>query len=271
METERPGSSTEQHPLLQEALAEIERLRCDIRARDDMLAVASHELRNPLHVLTLQIASARLAAQAREQMEIASRLSKAESLLARYAERLGVLLDLSRLQANAYPLNLHDVDLAVALSQFVESLRPEAEYHRVELSFSGPAAHAVVRTDPLALEQVLGNLLVNAFKHSGCSHATLTLDDPGADHVEIRVADNGRGIPEPEQQRIFEKFAVGRTPVRGGGSGLGLWIVRRLVDALGANISLQSRPGAGSVFLLRLPRHVPGSVAKHPMNRDHKT
>jgi signal transduction histidine kinase len=263
MEIESPRSSTED--ALCDALAEIERLRADIRERDELLAVASHELRNPLHVLTLQIAAARLAAQARQQTEITARLEKAERLLSRYAERLGVLLDLSRLNAKAYPLAVREVDLGRTLRQLVEALRPEADYHRVDLQFEGPQ-QCLVQTDPLALEQVIGNLLVNAFKHSGCRHATLTLETTDRDAVMLHVADDGRGIAEPEQRRIFDKFTVGRAGTNGSGSGLGLWIVRKLAEALGANISLDSRPAAGCRFTLRLPRRHVGHALEHPSN-----
>lgn len=259
MDAAPPGSSMPS--ALQDALAEVDRLREGIRERDELLAIASHELRNPLHVLTLQVAAARLAAQARGQPEIATRLVKAEGLLARYAERLGVLLDLSRLNAKAYPLRPRSVDLAATLRQLVESMRPEGQYHHVALHFEGPP-HCMAVTDPLPLEQVIGNLLTNAFKHSGCNEATLTLEACDSAWVEIRVSDNGRGIAESDQDRIFGKFSVGRDPARGTGSGLGLWIVRQLVDVLGANISLSSRPGAGCVFTLRLPRERAGSVTE---------
>lgn len=262
MEIESPGSSTED--ALHDARAEIDRLREDIRERDELLAVASHELRNPLHVLTLQIAAARLAAQARQQTEIAARLEKAENLLSRYAERLGVLLDLSRLNAKAYPLAVREVDLGPTLRQLIEALRPEADYHRVDLQFEGPH-QCIVQTDPLALEQVIGNLLVNAFKHSGCRHATLTLEAAG-DGVMLHVADDGRGIAEPEQRRIFDKFTVGRAGTNGTGSGLGLWIVRKLAEALGANISLHSRPATGCRFTLQLPRRHAGHAMEHLPN-----
>jgi signal transduction histidine kinase len=259
MDVAPPG--TPKPSALQEALSEVERLRDGIRERDELLAIASHELRNPLHVLTLQVAAARLAAQAREQPEIVARLTKAEALLSRYAERLGVLLDLSRLHGQAYPLHPRRIDLGATLRQLVDAMRPEAEYHRVELRFEGPP-HCVAVTDPLPLEQVIGNLLTNAFKHAGCSQATLTLDTGDSEWLEVRVSDDGRGIAEADQQRIFGKFSVGRDPARGTGSGLGLWIVRQLAGALGATISLSSRPGAGCVFTLRLPREPAGSVAE---------
>lgn len=231
---------------------ELEHLRAELRERDDLLAMAAHELRNPLHGLSLQLRLARMAAETDDARESLHRVAKAEVMLERYVERLSMLLDLARLNANAYPLSLRRVDLARTLAQVAEAMAPEAEFRGVTLQLQAPPTLEVT-TDAAVVEQVVGNLLLNAFKHADCCTVVLDLRSDGERHMLISVRDDGRGIAAADQERIFSKFTVAEESPRGSGTGLGLWIVRKLLVALGGSVSLDSRPRAGSVFTLRLP------------------
>jgi len=106
----------------------------------------------------------------------------------------------------------------------------------------------------VALEQLVDNLLLNAFKHSGASEVHIGLS-PHERSWRIEVADNGTGIAAADQASIFEKFAVAAHSSRGAraGMGLGLWIVTRLVQAMGGKITLESEPGKGCVFTVDMP------------------
>jgi signal transduction histidine kinase len=232
--------------------SEITRLREALRERDDLLAMAAHELRNPLHGLSLQLRLARMAAEGGDAPGALQRVAKAEVMLSRYAERLSLLLDLARLNADAYPVTLQRVDLARTLRVLGETMAPEAEFRGVALHLQLPPTLEAV-TDAGIVEQIVGNLLLNAFKHAACRNVTLSLSPDGAQAAHIVVSDDGRGIPPADQQRVFGKFAVGRDAERGSGTGLGLWIVRKLLAALDGRLSLDSRPQAGSTFTLRLP------------------
>jgi two-component system, OmpR family, sensor kinase len=231
---------------------EIERLRQALQERDDLLALAAHELRNPLHGLTLQLRLARMAAEGGDAPGSLGRVAKAEVMLERYVERLTMLLDLARLNDKAYPLQLRTVDLVRTLASLVDTLAAEAQYRHVEVALNAPSG-CEATTDPAIVEQIVANLMLNAFKHAACRRVTLTLERADTDTVLISVADDGRGIAAEDQQRIFDKFAIAQDGVRGSGSGLGLWIVRKLLAVLGGSITLASRPQAGSVFTLRLP------------------
>jgi two-component system OmpR family sensor kinase len=244
------------------AAFEARRLRKQLAERDDLLAIAAHELRNPLHALSLQLALARISAQASAQADTTARIAKAQQLLARYVDRATVLLELARLDTRAYPLQLQTVDLCAVLRNHVESLAPEAQYRQVRLELDLPQ-HCAARTDPLVVEQVLDNLLLNAFKHALCSTVRLSLRIGVGDVAEIAVTDDGRGIAAADQRHVFAKFGVAREGPRGAdtggsGSGLGLWIVRKLVGVLGGAIALASEPGKGSRFTLTLPLSHPG-------------
>jgi len=232
--------------------SEIMRLREALRERDDLLAMAAHELRNPLHGLSLQLRLARMAAEGGDAPGALQRVAKAEVMLSRYAERLSLLLDLARLNADAYPVTLQRVDLARTLRVLGETMAPEAEFRAVALHLQLPATLEAV-TDAGIVEQIVGNLLLNAFKHAACRNVTLSLSADGAQAAHIVVSDDGRGIPPADQQRVFGKFEMGSDAGRGSGTGLGLWIVRKLLAALDGRLSLDSRPQAGSTFTLRLP------------------
>jgi signal transduction histidine kinase len=230
----------------------VQRLRLEVQERDDLLAMAAHELHNPLHALTLQLALARTLAQSSQQSETALRIAKAQATLARYADRVTVLLDLVKTNADAYPLDLRPVDLGALVRSVAETLAPEAQFRGVAIEVVAPARCDGV-TDALVLEQVLDNLLLNAFKHAACSTVRLELRCLPDGRADLVVADDGRGIAVEDQQRIFAKFGVAKRTERGSGTGLGLWIVRKLVQVLGGSIALRSAPQAGCEFTLRIP------------------
>jgi len=232
---------------------ELADLRRQLQERDDLLALAAHELRNPLHGLSLQLRLVRKAAELEDAGMMERHLDKAQHMLERYAERLTLLLDLTRLNEHAFPVDPQRVDLARLLSVLIDMLTSEAQFHRVHVKLCAPPSLEVV-TDARALEQIVGNLLLNAFKHAACTTVTVAVRAAGGDEVEIDVADDGCGIAPQEQARIFSKFARGHSG-GAGGSGLGLWIVRKLLAVLGGSISLHSRRGAGSTFTLRIPTY----------------
>ncbi|HEX7637905.1 MAG TPA: HAMP domain-containing sensor histidine kinase [Burkholderiaceae bacterium] len=234
--------------------AELARLKREIAARDDILSIAAHELRNPLHALALHLALARNMAEAGAAAEAADRVRRAEQTLRRYSERVTVLMELLASPGAVYPLAPRAIEPMGLLESLVDSLDQEARSRGIAVSVvAGDARAAATRAlDPVAFEQVVDNLLLNAFKHSGCDRIeVLARTVPGEFMVEVN--DNGRGIEAEDQAAIFEKFAVARHSTRGTGTGLGLWIVTRLVQAMGGTISLRSRPGAGCRFTIRIP------------------
>lgn len=230
---------------------EIERLRDALARRDDFLALTAHELRNPMHALSLQLSAARMAAQAAGATEIVSQLARTQQTLSRYIARATSLLDLIRLGAHDYPLNPQPLDLAELLGRIADSLRAESSYHgatvRMELPATSPA-----HTDPAALEHIVGNLLSNAFKHSCGTEVRLSLQLQAPNHALMTVADNGRGVCAQDRERIFRKFERGdaKSTI---GTGLGLWISRQLAESLGGELRLDEQHHPGAAFMLRIP------------------
>jgi two-component system OmpR family sensor kinase len=233
---------------------ELASLKREIALRDDVLALAAHELRNPLHALSLHLALARTTALAGNAAEAAERVRRAELTLKRYAERVTVLMGLLASPGVAYPLTRAHVDVPALVVTLVDSLDQDARSRGIvtEAAFDAATFDPIRAVDPVALEQVLDNLLLNAFKHSGASHITIRLS-AGRDDWRLQVEDNGSGIAPEDQRSIFEKFAVAAHSSRGAGTGLGLWIVARLVQAMDGEITLESAPGTGCVFTVRIP------------------
>ena len=234
--------------------AELARLKREIATRDDILAIAAHELRNPLHALALHLTLARATAQNGSGAEAADRIRRAELTLRRYSERVTVLMELLASPGAVYPLTARRVDVRALLETLVESLDQEARSRGIEVAVVAEPAGSdwTRRVDPVAFEQVVDNLLLNAFKHSGGSRIAVRLQSaPGS--WSVQVEDNGAGISPEDQETIFQKFAVAEHSSRGAGTGLGLWIVTRLLQAMDGEITLRSTPGEGCAFTVRIP------------------
>jgi len=225
-----------------------------IADRGDLLALVAHELRNPLHGMTLQLALVKTLADNQGNADIGSRVAKIQSAMARYSQRVTMLLELASLDARAYPVSPRETHLNDVVRMVIDSASHEARGRRIEVQML-PRDDCTVTTDPMLVEQIVENLLLNAFKHSQCSRVTLDIRED-AHHALIDVSDNGRGISETDQERIFGKFLVARDTARGSGTGLGLWIVRRLLSELGGSISLRSALGEGATFTVKIPKEM---------------
>ncbi len=224
------------------------------RRKDEFLAMLAHELRNPLAPIRNAVQVMRLLGLNDPHFQRARDLIERQVLhLTRLVDDL---LDVSRITRGKIALRLEPVDLAAIVSRAVETSRPliEANRHQLTLAlFAGPVR---VVADPTRLEQVFVNLLNNAAKYSerGCS-IWVTGERQDSD-VLVRIRDTGFGIPAEVLPRIFDLFAqADRTLDRSqGGLGIGLTLVRSLVELHGGTVEAHSEgPGKGSEFVVRLP------------------
>jgi two-component system OmpR family sensor kinase len=229
---------------------ELERLRAEVRTRDEFLALTAHELRNPLQSMSLQLAVIHTLAESQGNAALAARIVKTQVSLRRYVDRVTVLLDIASAGQSSLPVKTEIFDLQALLVQVAGALSPEGQFHgmSVKVLYGEPCT---ARSNRLLLEQVIENLVINAFKHAGGTEVALSV------HVErglaeIRVSDDGMGIGGKDRERIFDRFSVAESSRRGTGSGLGLWIVRRLLDRLGGTVALLPG-GPGSTFQVLLP------------------
>jgi len=229
-----------------------ERKKAD-ELKDEFIGLVSHELRSPMTVIMGAIHTAlregdRLSADETRQL-LQDAAVESETL----SHLLGNLLELSRAQANRLQLYTETVSVERVIDNAVEKVGAQYPAHRfrVDLHDRLPMANA----DELRLERVLYNLLENAAKYSrqpGEIRVSVRRED---DHLVIGVCDQGIGISQRDQTRIFAPFQrlEGHKPDRVRGAGLGLLVCRRLVEAHGGRIWVESEPGKGSTFLFTLP------------------
>jgi signal transduction histidine kinase/CheY-like chemotaxis protein len=220
------------------------------RAKSRFLAAASHDLRQPLHTLSLYSAALKLHAAAGATGDIASHINKA---LASLSALVDSLLDISKLDAGAVKPERQSVPVRTLIERIEADYRPVARDKG--LAFRALAADVLVNTDPVLLERLVRNLVDNAFKCTVEGSVTLAAEIHEST-VRIAVCDTGWGIPAGERERIFEEFYQIGNPERdrSQGLGLGLAIVQRLVRLLGLEFTLESETGRGSTFAVAMPR-----------------
>ncbi len=223
-------------------------------AKDEFLATVSHELRTPLNAIlgwsqVMQRGRLDQASQARA-LETIERNSKLQ------AQLINDILDVSRIITGKLRLDLRPVELASVIQAAVETVRPTADARNVRLQIildNGPGS---VLGDPDRLQQIIWNLLSNAIKFTPARGSVLTQLARVDSHMEITVSDTGRGIHPDFLPHVFERFrqADSTSSRTHGGLGLGLAIVRHLVEAHGGTVQAESAgDGLGATFTVKLP------------------
>jgi PAS domain S-box-containing protein len=231
----------------------------------ELIGVASHDLGNPLNAMQLVLARLRRVDPEREPERVREGLMAAM----RHGQRLGRLLynllDLSRLSSGKLALEVSRVDLAQLVHEVVERHSEQAAEAGCPLRLDA-AQQLEGWWDPLRLERVVANLLSNAMKFGRGRPVEVRVEHAGG-KARVTVRDHGVGIPPEAQRRIFERFEREKSAGQHAGFGLGLYIVRQLVEAHGGTIRVQSTPGQGAAFIVDLPRAPSGGVelgADHP-------
>jgi PAS domain S-box-containing protein len=240
-------------------------LRKAIVLRDDFLSVASHELRTPLTSLKLEVANlsriARRAATDDAAPRLIAKVEKIDSQAARLHRLIDELLDVSRIAAGRLELHVEAVDLAQVVSEVGARFTDEAARVGSPLNVHAPAA-VVGRWDRSRLDQVITNLLSNAIKYGDCKPIDVGVAGED-DRAIVTIRDHGLGIASDDHERIFGRFERAASSRHYGGIGLGLWIVKQIVEALGGTVTVESEPGTGSTFTVELPRSP--DKTRHPL------
>jgi signal transduction histidine kinase/CheY-like chemotaxis protein len=222
------------------------------RAKSQLLAAASHDLRQPLHALGLYVAA--LAARARDA-DWRALVDHVESAANALELQFAQLIDLSRLDAGVLTPERADVPLAPMFARLRAEFAAEAAARG--LSFAIVATRVTVRSDASLLERIVGNLISNAIRYTQRGGVVVGVRRHGS-RIAIDVVDTGIGIAPADRERVFEEFfrvrSPGATTPARRGMGLGLAIVRRFADLLGHDIALDSTLGSGSRFRVFVPR-----------------
>jgi len=230
--------------------ATVEELRRLSSLRADFVSLVSHELRSPMAAVigsarTLQARWRQLAPEQREAF-----LAVIADEATRLSTLVGDVLDTSRIEAGTFGYNFSDVDLAEVVRDSVAAA--EIGQDEVRLSQELPSTLPRVRGDADRLRQLIDNLVSNAVKYSEAGTEVSVRAEAVDGHVFVRVRDTGPGIALADQGQIFEKFgraAGGAKP----GTGLGLFLARSFAEAHGGAVTVESRPGEGATFTLKLP------------------
>lgn len=223
-----------------------------VRARDLFLSVASHELRGPITTLQLRLQTALRAVPADVSVEaLWTTLQVADRQTQKLTELIASLLDLSRIAAGRLVLDREELDLRDVVRDVCQRLEPESTRvgSTVALHMSAPT---LGRWDRLRMEQVVSNLLGNALRYAGGRPVEVEVE-PLDHRARLRVRDHGPGIAAEARAHIFERFERATSETRSGGLGLGLYIVRQIVEAHGGTITVESEVGVGSTFTVELP------------------
>ncbi len=228
-----------------------------VRVREDFLSLASHELKTPLTGLLLQMQMLRrMEAEAGstplDSPKMRARLEAIERLLRRSSLLVDNLLDVGRMRQGKLDFLFATGDLSALVSELVERTRDEARLAGVSLT-ADILPSLVGRFDRLRLEQVVINLLANALRHGGGQPMEVRLERI-SEGARLVVRDEGPGIPEADRERIFARFEQVKGVARAGGLGLGLFIVRQIVEGHRGRVHVEPGPGGrGAAFVVELP------------------
>jgi signal transduction histidine kinase/HAMP domain-containing protein len=237
-------------------LQDITRLRRFDELKDDLVATVAHEFRTPLTSLRMAIhllAEQTVGPLGERQLDL---VTAAREECERLQSIVDDLLDLARIRSGQLELHPRSLSSQRAIGEAVESVQAQADQAGVAISMEIDPSAASLTADPDRIELALGNLLINAVRHSHSGGQVTIHALRGDGGVRIEVQDEGPGIAPEHQARLFEKFyrVPGSPP---GGAGLGLSIVRDVVEAHGGRVGVSSGPGHGSSFWIELPDQSP--------------
>jgi signal transduction histidine kinase len=232
-------------------------LKESIRARDEFLSVASHELKTPLTSLNFQIQLLERGILAASQDTLSSpQVAKRVDMAVRQTKRLSTLvdtlLDVSRANSSQITIDPKSTEVSSIVSEVIQRFADEARLAGVAFHFQ-PMESVYTEVDRLRFDQVLSNLFSNAIKYGNRKpvHVELQVD---AQTVKILVRDQGIGINAEDQHRIFSRFERAVPAQSISGLGLGLFIANEIIKAHHGRICVESDPGNGSTFTVELPR-----------------
>jgi PAS domain S-box-containing protein len=264
-------SETERVELLQRESHARKQAEEASRLKEEFLATVSHELRTPLNAV---VGWSRLLRSGQlDQDGVSHALEVIERNAAAQKQIIEDLLDVSRVITGKLRMNTQPLDVLLVIHAAIDAVRPAAEAKQINICTHFEAPDLIVKADQERLQQVLWNLLVNAVKFTPVGGAIDVCLERHDSLAEIRIEDSGPGVPQEFLPHIFERFsqADSSSTRQHGGLGLGLAIVRHLVELHGGTVSASNRDGSGAVLTVQLPAliettdlHGTARIGAHP-------
>jgi signal transduction histidine kinase len=248
-ENRAPLSHVSEIKTIQQSLEALQsRLKLKQASRKQLIDELVHQTRTPLTILKTHLEGFSDGVIRFTPEEVKTCDAQIENLTSIIANMSG-LIDAER---EIDTVNIEQIELSALIKQIIAGLKAQFDKKGVALT-AATQKKIVVRTDPYKLSQAVYNLLTNAYKFTG-SGGSVSVDyrlEGGA--ISISVRDTGAGIPADEQQQIFDAYYRGRNSAHTSGDGIGLYIVKENLRKIGGSVGLQSKPGEGSTFILRIP------------------
>ena len=236
---------------------ELHQAREELRRRESFVAVIAHELRNPITPVLISIDSLiqQLSDGGIDQDTLLRRLETTRRYVNSMRGHLDRLLDFSRLRSGHLELAPEKIDLSLLVGSVLDEMAPMIQAAKCELttSFTMPLLGC---WDKTRLTQVVWNLVSNAVKYAAAAPIEVTTMRTETAAI-LSVKDHGPGIAEEDRELVFNRFERAATTSHHTGFGVGLWLVRRIVEAMNGTIELVSDAGSGSTFTVTLPRRGP--------------
>ncbi|HED12420.1 MAG TPA: hybrid sensor histidine kinase/response regulator [Gammaproteobacteria bacterium] len=240
------------------------------RDKSRFIAAASHDLRQPLHAVNLFVETLSNKIRIKDQQHDINRIRRGLSSM---SELFDALLDISKLDSETSSVNQIDFPIDELLHNLTDQFSNEAETK--QLSLTVKTCNEIVRSDPVLLERLIGNLLSNAIRYTEKGSVTIFFEQHNPHTITLYIRDTGIGIPSDKTEEVFDEFTQLHNPERdrNKGLGLGLAIVRRISKLLGITLQLDSEVGKGSQFTIELPlceHHVAATSTQYFLTLDNK-
>lgn len=250
-------ASAESQQRLEAANAELQQAQSELaqanQAKTDLMRMVAHDLRSPLTGLMMQADLLKLDAQGEEEKFAAELIHTSVARMARMVEDL---MDAHALEGGQMRVTPIRTNVQEAIQASILTFSGVAAQKHIAIAYHGPSTPVWALTDPSAYRRVVENLLTNALKYSPPRSQISVLLEALGDSLSVRIHDSGPGVPQEERRRIFEKYSTGAAkPTKGERStGLGLWIVTQLSEALQGKVEVLDHAQGGAVFVFSIPR-----------------
>jgi signal transduction histidine kinase len=252
------------HRRLEAELRERRRLQTEIahisEEKSELLRMVAHDLRAPL--TSLRLGADFLKQDGVDPASQGAVLAQMNDSLQQMIRLTNDLVDVTALESGRRPLTLAEVDAVGVLHESLNSFSVAAARKHIRLEFATGQHVMTLCTDAGALRQVTDNLLSNAVKFSPSGVNVRVRLDWSGDRLRLAVSDQGPGVDPAERDVLFSKYTRGSASPTGGekSTGLGLWIVKRMVDSLHGEVWCEDTPGGGATFIVELPRGTPAAA-----------